>query len=101
MAYYDSGTTIRLKVTITDGSGTAADPGALTFKARQPDGTVTTYVYGTDAQLVKASTGIYYVDWPVPKTVAAEGAWFYRYEATGANAGAIESSFRVRDSPFY
>lgn len=101
MSYYDSGATVRLKLTMTDSSGTAVDPGALTFKVRQPDGTVTSYVYGTDAQLVKSSTGIYYVDWPIPKTLAAEGVWSYRFEATGANAGAVESQFTVRNSAFY
>jgi uncharacterized protein YfaS (alpha-2-macroglobulin family) len=98
---YDAGDVVPCSFAVNNSAGTAADPTGLTFKIRSPAGTVTTYTYGTDSQLVKDSTGRYHVDWPVPAAAASEGLWSVRFEATGTNACAGEASFRVRDSAFY
>lgn len=101
IAAYDLGETVRISVAITNAVGAAADPTGLTIKIRNPAGTITTYTYGTDAQLVKLSTGNYYVDWSIPLAAASEGAWSYRFDGTGTNACASEGTFRGRDSAFY
>lgn len=95
MNAYTLGTQVRLSATFTV-SGTATDPTAVTFKIREPDATVTTYVYGTDAELVKSSTGVYYVDY----TTAAEGIHAWRMVGTGTVIAAEEQQFTVRDSRF-
>lgn len=92
------GSTLRIPVNYTDGSGTDIDPTAVTFKLYSPDYQTTTYVYGTDAEVVKDATGNYYID--VSPTVA--GRWHYRWDSTGTNkASGVEGSFVVQASVFY
>lgn len=38
------------------------DPTVVTFKQRTPSGVETTYVYGTDAEVVRYSAGNFHVD---------------------------------------
>ena len=93
-ACYDIGDERRLQATIRNISDVLADPTGLTFEMTEPDGVTTTYVYLTDAQLVKSSTGVYYVDWPIDQS----GRHYYKFTATGAVAVAEETSFIVQVS---
>lgn len=77
-------------------SGVYADPTTVTFKMRSPSGTTTTYVYGTNAELVKSSTGQYYVDFPVTE----QGEWWYRFAGTGTVTAASEAFLVVKESHF-
>lgn len=70
-------------------NGMATDPAAVTFKLRDPAGTLTTYVYGTDAQLVRDSAGAFHVDWPV----AAAGRHFVKWDGDGAADVAAQTEF--------
>lgn len=81
---YDPGDVVRVTAAFTVG-GTATDPTAVTFRLREPDGTATEYVYGTDAELEKPSTGNYRVDWPVDQ----EGWHYFSFTGTG-DAPAME-----------
>jgi hypothetical protein len=93
---YDLGVVVRVSWTIT-ASSAAVDPTAMTFKSRYGlDGTITTLTMGTDAALVKDSTGHYHVD----LTLASEGELYYRVDATGANAVAAEGQLTVNGSTF-
>ena len=94
MATYDVGDQRRLKATFTDIDGAAADTTTVTFKITAPDGTTTTYVFGTDAEAVKESTGVYYVDW----TITQSGEHRWKWTGTGNAAAAGESSFDVAQS---
>jgi len=60
-------------------AGVLTDPTTVTCKVMNPSGDITTYVYGTDAALVKDSTGIYHVD--VVCNLKKE--WNVRFEGTG------------------
>jgi hypothetical protein len=93
---YDIGDVVRCTGTFTTAAGVATDPTAVNFRVKTPAGTVTTYVYGTDAELVKASTGVYYVD--VSLTMA--GSWTYRFYSTGVGQAAAEATFWVNRSAF-
>ena len=95
---YQIGQSIRLAVNI-QAAAADTDPDVLRFQIRNQHGTVlATYVYGTDAQLVKASTGDYYVDWTI--TEELEHEWRF-YNDTGVTAkGAAWRKFRVSDSLF-
>lgn len=84
----------KLACTIFNEAETAADPTDLTFKILEPDGTVTTYIYGTDEQLAKDSTGHYHVYWDCTQA----GRHWWRFEATGPLMVADEAAFRVRPS---
>jgi hypothetical protein len=60
-----------------------------------PDDVETSYTYGTDAALVRAATGNYYVD--VTPDIA--GRWWFRCETTGP-VSAQEGDFLVQASAF-
>lgn len=91
---YDIGDQVRLTAAFTDTVGAAADPTAVTFRIKEPDGTITSYVYVIDPELVQDSTGNYHVDFIITMT----GAHYYRFEGTGAVHTADEKEFRVSKS---
>lgn len=68
------------------------DPTTVTCKVRPPSGSVSAYVYGTDAALGKESTGVYVLD----LVTNATGEWFFRFEGTGACVAVEESAFKVK-----
>ncbi len=75
-------------------SAVATDPTALTFRHKDPAGTLTAFDWGTDAELVRDSTGDFHVD----LILSDSGRHHYRWEATGSAHGAEEASFDVRTS---
>ena len=87
---YTNGQQVRSTVTFTVG-GSATDPTTVVAKVMAPDGTVTTYAYGTDAELVKNTTGVYYVD----ITGDQDGPWNYRFVGTGTCVAASEGTFYI------
>lgn len=96
MSEYDIGDVVRLTGTFTTSAGAAVDPTTVTFKLKTPAGLTTTYVYGTDAAIVKTGTGVYYVDW----LTTMQGVHHVRWAGTVANIAAGEDSFTVRESQF-
>lgn len=94
---YDIGDQARMSGAFTTvSSGAAADPTAITVIYRKPNGVETTLVYGTDAAVIKDSTGNYHAD----VTIDMSGRWYYRFEGTGAVIAAGETYFDVRISAF-
>lgn len=91
-AVHDTGDLRRLTVTFTNLAGTVTDPTGVTFTIRKPDGTVTSYVYPTDAVLVKSTTGVYYVDY----AITLPGRHVYRWVGTGAVETAETGEFYAR-----
>ena len=73
------------------------DPTAVTFKMKDPADVLTTYIYGTNVELVKDSVGKYHVMVSLNKY----GIWWYRYEGTGTAPGATEANVEVIPSHFY
>ena len=92
---HDIGDKVRMAAAFTSG-GVAFDPTAVVFKLKLPSGTIVTYTYGTDAELVKDSTGNYHVDYKV----TIKGAYHYYFDGTGAIEAAEEDSFFVNESNF-
>lgn len=91
------GTTVRVAANFQDDDRNDVDPSTITFKLMSPYGTTTSYVYGTDAALVKLSTGDYMID-VVPD---ASGRWHYRWESTGNNTAIkFNGNFVVEYDPF-
>lgn len=92
---YERGELIRVTASFTlRSSGAALDPTTVKLSVRVPDGTVTTYVYGTDAALIKDSTGHYHYD----LSLASVGRYYYRWWSTGNGQAADEKSIRVKES---
>jgi hypothetical protein len=57
---------------------------------------VTSYVEGTDVELVKDSTGAFHID----IALGTPGFWTVRWEGTGTAQGADEYQVRVQPSAF-
>jgi hypothetical protein len=93
---FDLGDEVRLSAEFKTSAGVATDPGGVTLKFRYPGGPVTTYVYGTDNELVRDSSGNYHAD----IFMAAVGRWHYRFEGTGTSRAAAEHEFVVSPSRF-
>ena len=88
----------RILVNFLDANGDDVNPTTVTFKTCSPSAVEASYVYGTDSEITRTSTGHYVAD-IVPDE---SGRWHYRWETTGA--GTIikhEGSFLVQASQFY
>lgn len=96
MAEYDIGDLIRVTGTFKNDAGAATDPTTVKFVFEKPNETATTYVYLTDAQLVRDSPGVFHVD--LVPAAGEDGLWLYRWEGTGAVQQAEPGSFEVRPS---
>jgi hypothetical protein len=93
---YDKGDVIRLSAVFTNSAGTAIDPAVVLFSFINPAGTQTTYTYGTDAELVKDSTGNYHVD----VDADTEGLFYYRFYSTGTGKAAAEGQLFIKETIF-
>jgi hypothetical protein len=93
---YDVGDVVRCTGTFTDADGNVVDPTAVTFKFEDPSGNETSYVYGTDPEVVRVSQGVYRVD----VTIDESGIWYYRFVSTGTGAAASEEFFKIRPTRF-
>lgn len=97
---YEVGDRIRISTStpFTDVDSVAIDPDTITFEVKNPAGTTTSYVYGTDANVTKAATGDYDCD----VDVDSAGIWYYYIigeTSGGENRGADQGHFRVRAKP--
>ncbi len=72
-------------------AGVLADPTTITVRWRVAGGVETLWTFGTNAQVVKDSVGVYHADIPV----TTPGLHYYRWEGTGAVAAAEEGTFNV------
>ena len=81
--YVDSA--VRWSVTIKNASAVLTDPGTLRFTAYRASGASSvSYLYGTDAELVKDATGKYHADYIIPDSA---GKWYGIFKSTGSAAG--------------
>ena len=96
MNEYALQTAVRCDVTFRNLAGNVADPTTVTFYVHDSEGEETDYLYGVDPEIVRVSTGIYYVLVDANKP----GTWTYRFNGTGAVKAADEEQFRVLRSVF-
>lgn len=90
---YTLGQVARLSVVFAI-DGTATDPTGVTARVGDSAGSPDTYVYGTDAELVKDSTGHYHLD----LTPDTAGRWLIIWTATGTVEAVNEYEFDVEPS---
>lgn len=88
---YHLGDSVRAAGAFTNSAGTAVDPTVVKLSFRDPSGNETTYIYGTDAQLVRDSAGNYHVDINADEA----GIWYYRWWSTGTGQAAEAVKFIV------
>jgi hypothetical protein len=82
--------------------GEVISPTSIVFKIISPRAAITTYTYGTNAQIVREDAGVYYVDWKFTEA----GRWRFRWESSNLTGSADYTSARegsvvVKYSPFY
>ncbi len=83
---------LRLTGQFRDDAGRLTDPTTVYLRVKTPDGVIVTYVYLTDVALVRASTGVYYVDLDLEQ----DGCWSYTWGSTGAIQDVVDGTFSVR-----
>jgi len=93
---YHNGDKVHFSGTFTDSDNVVHDPENVFFQIKNPSDTIVLYQYGVDAEVVKHSTGIYYVDLPL----AVSGWWYYRWYSTGVGMAADEGGVFVERSKF-
>ena len=72
-------------------TGLVADPSAITVKVKNAASTVTSYVYGTDSNMAKTSTGIYTCTF----TPSSDGTWTVEWIGTGNAVAVNMDTFKV------
>lgn len=90
------GSQVRCTCTFADSAGVPTDPDEVYFQALSPAGTLTSYHYSEDAELVKDDTGDYHALVDADDT----GRWHYRFYSTGVGQSASETLFLVKESGF-
>jgi uncharacterized protein YfaS (alpha-2-macroglobulin family) len=93
---FEVGDLVRVTGTVKNKAGQQIDPATVKFSVKPPNGIVTTYTYGIDAQLVRESQGNYRID----INANAPGLWHYRFFSTGSEQAAKEDQFRVKPTQF-
>lgn len=91
MQSYKQGELVRVSGVFETPAGDPTDPTTVKVTIVRPDGDTSTYVHGTDAALVKASVGDYYID--VSATIP--GVWTYWWHSEGTGQAADEKKFLV------
>ena len=96
MADTNPGDIVRVSTTpgFANASGVLTDPTTVSLRWRVAGGVETTWVFGTDAQVVKDSVGVYHADIPV----TLPGLHYFRWAGTGTVTAAEESTFNVTTS---
>ncbi len=89
---YDVGDLRRFQVSFTDVDDAPVDPTSVTVRLREPDGTLMSFVYGTDPEVVRTALGAYEIDLALTQA----GRHVLRWEGTGAGQAAEETEFHVR-----
>ena len=90
MAAFTEGDLVRVSVLfLVDDS--PLDPNVVTLRYKNPAGTITVWVYLTDAQVVRDSVGLFRAD----INANAGGVWSFRWEGTGPAQGAGQDTFTV------
>ena len=54
---------VRITAKIKSLDGDLADPTTLTFSIKEPNGTITSYTWSSDAEVVRVGVGDFYIDW--------------------------------------
>jgi hypothetical protein len=93
MRNVSQGAVLRIRGTFRNAAGALTDPTVVTFYIKSEDGDIEdTYVYGVGANVIKSSTGIFYL---LQDTSDQSGVYNWRIVGTGAAVGALQGEFYV------
>jgi hypothetical protein len=96
MNSYFKGQAVRLRFSFTNAEGAHADPSAVSCQVKSPLGAATTYVYLSNPELVRDSTGKY----NLVVTPDRQGVWMVEGKGIGENESVAEHAFKVLESHF-
>jgi hypothetical protein len=85
----------RISAVFTVGA-TETNPTVTTVRVRTPAGVETSYVYGTDAEVIRTATGRFYFDLTGTET----GEYLVRFTGTGTVVAADSEKVRFTTSGF-
>ena len=91
------GNLIKVRATFKDDTQVKMDPTVVTLHVKNPADTETSYVYGTDPEVVRESQGVYYM---LLDTTAQPGEWMFVWNSTGTLQAAGQTKFTVADTYF-
>ena len=95
MAFWVGGTA-RIDWTVKENvNGDLVDPSIITFSVADPNGSTTSYTYGTDESLKRLSTGSYYISVPL----SVSGVHTYKIQVLGGVADVEYGRFLVTAKP--
>lgn len=86
---YDVGDLVRISAVFKNVNLSLVDPSSVVVLINQPNGTTYSKQYGTDADVVKDSTGNYYIDYYIQQA----GLYSYKFSGTGAVTASGVGSF--------
>lgn len=92
MATYDKGDMVVLTASWKNEAGDFVDPDTVTLKILNPDGSITSYIYGSSTMTRTAAGRYRYEFKPV-----VQGKYDYRWEGTGAATATGQSGFFCED----
>jgi hypothetical protein len=90
------GETVKFTAQITNLKNQLTDPVGIMFKIKNPIGVSTTYLYGTDAQILKDSVGKYSID----LILDVVGTYKIRWETVSPNVS-IEENTIIAEKTIY
>ena len=89
--HYEQDSLLRFRATFRNNDAELADPTTITLRHTEPGVAAVNYVYGTDAEVVRESLGIFHVDYVAD--IVGEHKW--RWLGTGAVQIAIKGGFII------
>lgn len=81
--------TVKTDPPFSNALGVPTDPDTISVLWRRRGGPATTWVYGTDSEVVRDAVGTYHADILIDRA----GTYYFRWVGTGDVAAAEESSF--------
>lgn len=91
---YEVGAVVRIRAVFKDTAGNLVDPTTVALRVRPPGETVTLYVYGQNADLVRETLATYRFDVELSKG----GEWKYRWISTGTGAASKMGSLYCNEA---
>jgi hypothetical protein len=96
MAEINPMTTLVIDGAFDDADSNPVDPTVVKIEIVPSGGDKTTYVYGTDSELVKDSVGRYHADYVVPAITTRSKRFAYRWIGSGNLDASVEGEFLVQ-----
>ena len=91
-----AGETVKFTAHISNLKNKLIDPTGVIFKIQDPDGDIRTFVYGTDASLMRDSLGVFSID----LILYTAGKHLIRWETTSPNVAIEEEEIIAEAKSF-